>query len=181
MSAPTPQQIQWYKEHASDNLQPNMIAAAVCGLVIAYSAVVLRVVARRASAARTGIDDWLIIAALLPLTGYAISIFLAVRYNGGRHIIFLTQPRSFIERYIAGITAYAVCVVLTKSSILCFYNRIFPSKVLLRVSWAFGLFIGAYNLALVLVTALQCIPLSSFWTHKPAKCIQTRSAFTILA
>ncbi|KAL9046362.1 MAG: hypothetical protein Q9214_000785 [Letrouitia sp. 1 TL-2023] len=108
MSAPTPQQIQWYKEHASDNLQPNLIAAAVCGLVIAYIAVVLRVVARRASAARTGIDDWLIIAALLPLTGYATSIFLAVRYNGGRHIIFLKQPRPFIERYIAGITATPV-------------------------------------------------------------------------
>ena len=61
----TPQLIAYYKAHANETLQPNEIAAGVCGLVIAYTAVVARVFARRASGTKFGWDDWLIVASLV--------------------------------------------------------------------------------------------------------------------
>ena len=63
----TPQMIAFYKEHANDTLQPNEIATGVCGLVIAYTAVLARVWARRASASKFGWDDWLIAVSLVGL------------------------------------------------------------------------------------------------------------------
>ena len=68
MSSLTPAEIQYYKAHANDTRQPNMIATAVCGLVVAYVGVFLRFMARRKSAAGFGIDDWLIVAALVGQT-----------------------------------------------------------------------------------------------------------------
>ena len=228
-SSLTPAEIQYYKAHANDTRQPNMIATAVCGLIIAYVAVFLRFIARKRSAAGFGIDDWLIVAAVVgqtlrpvdhvceasindlsadmkqfPLTGYSICAFLAVSFGEGKHILFLKSPRSFIEvglpsirqsssiphptlisfhvkGYVATITSYSICIVLTKSSILCMYNRIFPSRGLLRTSWTIGVIVVAYNIPLVLVTALDCIPLSSLWTGEPGTCIHTLQAFTTLA
>ena len=71
--------------------------------------------------------------------------------------------------------------MLTKLSILFFYNRIFPSKGLVRASWVIGSIVVAYNVALVLVTAFECRPLSTFWTRKPGTCINTLPPFTVLA
>ena len=229
MSSLTPAEIQYYKAHANDTRQPNMIATAVCGLVVAYVAVSLRFIARRKSAAGIGIDDWLIVAALVaqthifidkiceasnkelpadleqfPLTGYSTCSFLAVSFGEGKHIIYLKSPRSFIEVglpftcrpssiahsrlttshvkvYVATIISYSICIVLTKSSILCMYNRIFPSGGLLRTSWVIGAVVVAYNIPLVFVTAFECIPLSSLWTGEPGRCIHTLPAFTTLA
>ncbi|MCJ1460657.1 hypothetical protein MMC28_011039, partial [Mycoblastus sanguinarius] len=180
MSSLTPAMIRYYKEHASDNLQPNMIAINVCGTLLPYIAVALRFIARKNSVVTIGVDDWLILAALFPLTGYAISSLLSVHFGAGRHIIFLKSARSYSETYIATITAYAACIVLTKSSILYFYNRIFPSKSLVRTSWALEFIIVVYNVAVVLTTALECIPFSSLWTGKKDNCIRTVLPFTIL-
>lgn len=65
MAAPTPQQVQYYEQHAGDNRQPQMNASNICGLIIAYSAVSLRVLARHQSKAGLGKDDILIFLALV--------------------------------------------------------------------------------------------------------------------
>ncbi|KAL8945985.1 MAG: hypothetical protein Q9222_007558 [Ikaeria aurantiellina] len=182
MSTISPEQLQYYEEHASDDRRPNMLAAAICGLILSYLAVALRFFARRTSATQVGLDDWLILAALIPLTGYFICACLAVHFGEGRHIIFVSNVEGFVQVYTTTIVAYSLCVVLTKVSILTFYNRIFPSDWLKRASWAIGLLTAGYNLALILVGALECIPLSTLWTHKPGgTCIDTVPPFTALA
>ncbi|KAI0376105.1 hypothetical protein F5Y04DRAFT_267193 [Hypomontagnella monticulosa] len=177
----SPEEIQYFQEHANDNLQPNIIASQVIDLVLAYVFVGLRIWARRTRKMSLGHDDWLIIAALVPLTAYAIVGWLLVSFGEGRHIIFVTNSAGFVQGYVAVIVAYALCVVLTKLSILCFYCRIFsPVKRLLYTSWGFGIFIVAYDLALIFVAAFQCIPLSSMWTGVPGKCYNTVPPFTTL-
>ncbi|KAI0405666.1 hypothetical protein F4802DRAFT_596935 [Xylaria palmicola] len=177
----TPEEIEYYKEHAGDSLQGSIIASNAAGLALAYIAVGLRIYARKAAKAPFGHDDWLIIAALVPLTAYAIVGWIQVSFGEGRHIIFVTNRAGFIQGYVTAIVAYALCVVLTKISILCFYCRIFfPMKRLYYISWGFGIFIVAYNLALIFVTAFECVPLSSLWTGAPAKCFDTLPPFTAL-
>ncbi|KAI1779529.1 hypothetical protein F4818DRAFT_453587 [Hypoxylon cercidicola] len=177
----SPEEIEYFQEHANDNLQPNIIASHVVGLVLAYIFVGLRIWARRARKISLGYDDWLIIAALVPLTTYAIIAWLLVSFGEGKHIIFVTNSVGFVQGYVAVIVAYALCVVLTKLSILCFYCRIFfPVKRLFYISWAFGIFIVAYDLALIFVTAFECVPLSSMWTGAPGVCFNTVPPFTTL-
>ncbi|KAH9909708.1 hypothetical protein F4778DRAFT_10299 [Xylariomycetidae sp. FL2044] len=177
----SPPEIQYYQAHASDTKQPAILASQTVTFVLAYIFVGLRIWARQASKASFGPDDWLIVAALVPLTAYAVVGYLQVSWGEGRHIIFLTNAEGFVQGYVAVIVAYAVCVVLTKLSVLCFYQRIFsPMKRLYHLSWGFGVFIVAYNLALVFVTAFECVPLSSMWTGAPGKCFDTLPPFTTL-
>ena len=58
-------EILYEKAHASDNLQPNMIAIGVCGVILPYVAVTLRFFLKRKSVASIGKDDWTILAALV--------------------------------------------------------------------------------------------------------------------
>jgi hypothetical protein len=177
----TPEEVKYYKEHASDSLQANIISSNAAGLALAYIFVGLRIWARKTGKTRFGLDDWLIIAALAPLTTYAIVGFLQVGFGEGKHIIFVTNVPGFIQGYVTCVVAYAICVVLTKLSILCFYCRIFyPIRSIFYISWGFGIFIVAYDVALIFVTAFECIPLSSMWTGKPGKCFDTRVPFTTL-
>ncbi|KAI0799441.1 hypothetical protein GGR55DRAFT_480358 [Xylaria sp. FL0064] len=177
----SPEEIEYYKEHASDSVQPSIIASHTIPLVLAYFFVGLRVWARKVGKAPFSYDDWLIIAALVPLSTYSILGWIQITFGEGKHIIFVTNQPGFIQAYVTAIVAYSICVVLTKLSILCFYCRIFfPIQGLKYISWGFGIFIVAYNLALIFVTAFECIPLSSLWTGAPGNCINTLPPFTVL-
>jgi hypothetical protein len=137
--------------------------------------------ARKAEKTSFGHDDWLIIAALVPLTAYAIVGWLVVSFGEGKHIIFVTNLAGFIQGFVTAIVAYSITTVLTKTSILCFYCRVFsPIWSLRAISWSLGIFIVAYNLALIFVTAFECVPLSSLWTGAPGKCFDTLPPFTAL-
>ncbi|ETS85552.1 hypothetical protein PFICI_03577 [Pestalotiopsis fici W106-1] len=177
----TPEQIEYYKEHAADDLRPSLIAAYAAGLTLAYIFVGLRIWARKAGKPSFGLDDGMILAALVPLTVFAIVGWISTTFGEGRHIIFVTNAAGVVQVYVVAIVAYAICVVLTKVSILCFYCRIFfPIRHLPLVSWIFGIFIAAYNLALIFVTVFQCVPLSSMWAGAPGKCFDTLPPFTAL-
>ena len=65
MSHLSPEQVQYYKEHASDTLQPNIIIKSALGLPFAYIFVALRWMARRNARLAYGADDWLILLALV--------------------------------------------------------------------------------------------------------------------
>ncbi|KAK9777710.1 putative Integral membrane protein [Seiridium cardinale] len=176
-----PEQIEYFQEHASDDWGPSDSASAAAGLFLAYLFVGSRIWARKTGKMGLSHDDWLVIAALVPLTTYVILAWLTVSFGEGKHIIFITNVAGFVRGYVAAIVVYAICVVLTKLSILCLYCRIFfPVKSLFYISWGFGIFILAYNLALIFVTAFECIPLSSIWTGAPGKCIETLPPFTTL-
>src|SRR4051794_31753448 len=96
----SPEKIDYFKEHANDSLQPSIIASNVAGLTLAYIFVGLRIWARKVGKARVGRDDWLIIAALAPLSTYAIVGWLQVTFGEGKHIIFVTNRTGFIQGYV---------------------------------------------------------------------------------
>lgn len=118
MAAPIPPaQLKYYEEHASDNQQPNLIATIVLCLVLPCIAVFLRFLARWINNAAYKADDWLILSALvrknsesqlvqflwllistqLPLAGMSTTTGLGVRYGEGKHIIFIKNPRGFVQ------------------------------------------------------------------------------------
>lgn len=61
----TPQEIQYYEEHADQSLQPNELACYIIGYVLALTAVALRCYARWHTKLRFEKDDYFIIAALV--------------------------------------------------------------------------------------------------------------------
>ncbi|OJJ07027.1 hypothetical protein ASPVEDRAFT_88293 [Aspergillus versicolor CBS 583.65] len=177
----TPEEIAYYEANASDDLRPNQIAACTCGIAFAVSAVVARMISRRRSRVKLGWDDYTICVALMGQLTYACLMALNVANGEGLHIIFLKDMRLFAQVYVGAIICYSITIMLTKISILIFYHRIFPVKWLTAVSYAMGVLVISYNLALIFVAAFQCIPLSSLWTGKPAQCINVSPPFLTLA
>jgi hypothetical protein len=66
MSLP-PEEIHYQEQHASDNRQPDIIAAVAVCLSAAVISVILRLVARRLLKIRLQLDDWLILIALVSI------------------------------------------------------------------------------------------------------------------
>lgn len=68
-STVTPEEVAYYKAHASDDRRGNQIAAATIGLALASAAVTARVISRLRSRAQFGLDDWMILVALVRTRG----------------------------------------------------------------------------------------------------------------
>ena len=64
-SAIPPAQLEYFEEHAGDNVQTDLIVIPVVCLVIACTAVFLRFVARWKNRAPLQADDWLILLSLV--------------------------------------------------------------------------------------------------------------------
>jgi hypothetical protein len=67
---------------------------------------------------------------------------------------------------------YFSTIFTIKVSLLYLYRRIFPQLWFRRALYAFGAFLVAMTLASLLVSLLQCIPLSKMWEPtKPGRCV----------
>ncbi|PWY82518.1 hypothetical protein BO83DRAFT_423337 [Aspergillus eucalypticola CBS 122712] len=180
MPALTPEQVAFYKAHSGDDLRPNETASLVCGLLAAIVAIGARITARRISRVQLGPEDWTIFAAVLGEITYGVIFAKAINNGQGRHIIFIKDLVSFSMGYVAAIVSYSYTVMVTKISILIFYRRLFRSRWLMACSWIIGIIVVMYNLAVILIAGLQCIPLSDLWTGG-SSCINTEPPFTGLA
>lgn len=81
---------------------------------------------------------------------------------------------------------YMVSVTLTKLSLLLFFLRIFPSRTLLKIAWALGIFIVLSNFCILIALAFQCVPFHGYWTNwmyktNPVKCINQFAALNVAA
>ena len=87
------------------------------------------------------------------------------------------------QAFLSEIILYSVTIALIKISILLFYHRIFPSRTLFKLSCILGAIIIAYNVANILVTTLQCIPLQDLWTTwgTQGKCIDNVVPYAIIS
>ncbi len=65
MASFSPSEIQYMESHVADNRSGQLYATNVVCAFAAYLAVVLRLIARSLTKARYGLDDWLIVAALV--------------------------------------------------------------------------------------------------------------------
>lgn len=114
MAVPTKAELTYMEEHIGDNKVPSIVVAnVVCGLA-AYSAVGVRLYARRSSGVKLGRDDYCIMAALVrcflsvsqPETllidgqvsyaGYIISYCITTAFGMGRHAISMKNPQGFV-------------------------------------------------------------------------------------
>ena len=63
MISPTPAELQYMKDHISDNRIPEVIATSVTCMLIGLAAIILRFVARYLIRAERKTDDWLVVVA----------------------------------------------------------------------------------------------------------------------
>ncbi|CAI7652865.1 unnamed protein product [Penicillium palitans] len=141
-------------------------APAVATYSLAVIAVGLRFYTRfRVQTVKVGADDWVIVAALLPVTACIALIVLASGYNGlGKHVWSIPPPEvvEMMRILFAFILFYVLTTPLVKISILLFYRRIFGMTypiwfcMFLSVGYFFSGWIAFLS---------YCRPVSYYWTQ----------------
>ncbi|KAI1358338.1 hypothetical protein F5Y08DRAFT_322067 [Xylaria arbuscula] len=153
------------------------IAVAIIFPLAAIVTLVLRLRARHSAAESWFIDDYMIVAALLSVIGYAIINILAVAmYSLGSHLPFLTilDLIGILKLGYADELVMIISSTFTKLSLVYFYRRILApyrksilTVVLLVVVYAWGV-------AYLATTLFSCFPISKRWDPRdPGYCYST--------
>lgn len=74
MATMDPTELQYLESHRNETRQPNFIASLVIGSVLAYTAVALRLIARRKQKLHLAADDWWIIGSLVSVMVYTADL-----------------------------------------------------------------------------------------------------------
>ncbi|KAE9970252.1 hypothetical protein EG327_010349 [Venturia inaequalis] len=145
-----------------------VIATAVL-LTLTYCVVALRLWARFRYAKSAGIDDALILATMIPLTGMAVSVCLSITTFGmGRHVWNLQTYEMINARKISMVSEllYMLTTCTTKVSVLLFYRRLAAGTITSMFQWmcyASIAFVIVYFITFSTDILLMCTPPSSFW------------------
>ncbi|KAJ8127561.1 hypothetical protein O1611_g6074 [Lasiodiplodia mahajangana] len=157
---PTAEQAAWMLSHPEDSLVANLIACGTIALIAATLSITLRLLSRKIARGRLYLDisDWFAVMAWIFYVIY-ISAFVSVtRYGGGKHVVFVTNPRLLgivraplhsihriygllarikrlpltirgpLKLYIAQENFYAATSALLKFSILSLYRELFRTS-----------------------------------------------------
>lgn len=140
------------------------VAVDVFLIILASTAVILRIISRKLSGAGFWYDDWFAFAAL-PFGITIDASFWAAAYHGfGKHG---GDPTFFLHVLYFDEMWYCTGIFLTKISVLCFYYRIFAITRSLRLAlWIIGGWVIGWWLALTSASIAQCSPIPRYWNRK---------------
>ncbi|KAI1215083.1 uncharacterized protein F4807DRAFT_466395 [Annulohypoxylon truncatum] len=162
---PTEQEVSYMIAHSGDTLVANGIAcASICG-IFSIAFIWLRFysqwhVQRRHSLT---LSDIFIVLAWIFFASFDIGAAATTRYGGGRHAIFITNPRLIQILFILDENTYCYAMAFIKLSILSLYANIFPSRRFRYFLWAVAVFVIAWALSIANVAIFQCRPIAYGW------------------
>ncbi|KAK0511558.1 hypothetical protein JMJ35_006131 [Cladonia borealis] len=180
MSLPSGQ-IQYQLAHIHEDRASEIVISHAVLLPLAVIAVVARFIARRLCRAHIGLDDYMIVVALLAAIGEATGALLCVANGGAKHAVTVKDPIKLNKLILVTEAFYIPGVTAVKLSALLLYRRIFPSKNFRRILWIVGGAIICYTIPQPPILIFQCVPISGAWdpaVHIRAKCVPLNDIFT---
>ncbi|KAL3420520.1 integral membrane protein [Phlyctema vagabunda] len=164
----------------SASQQGNLRATQLVMIILAVAFVGLRFASRYMKGFSFGMDDLLIVSALILLFVIFGITLLGLHYGLGRHAAALQVEdlMSYGKTLMAFECVYVTCITLVKCSLLTMYYRIFPIR---------SIKIGAYILAgvsiswaisICMVSIFQCTPIAKTWNPTlDGHCINLKASF----
>ncbi|KAI1163979.1 hypothetical protein F5B18DRAFT_617192 [Nemania serpens] len=149
-------------------------------LILAVFFVALRLTARRLKGLRLGIDDWLLLAALLFLFVTAGLNYAMLFYGLGRQArtVSMETLETFLKLLVITQIIFITGLMLVKVSILQLYLRIFPSRRFRIAVYVVTGAVVAWWTAITLLTIFQCQPIQkSYQPWIPGQCIPLYGAY----
>ncbi|KAL4941124.1 hypothetical protein BDV06DRAFT_223418 [Aspergillus oleicola] len=154
-------------DDGAENIAYQIWVGTIVTVVAATIAVVLRFISRSIAKAGFWWDDWVIVASLIVNWAMAITRWIQVlKFHFGDHAqdIPLQDIVDYQQSFMAIQLVYFTNAVLTKSSLLLLYQRIFGVvqrfRYALFTSW---FLIISYFIACVIASIFSCIPVSYLW------------------
>ncbi|KAF1845270.1 uncharacterized protein K460DRAFT_376726 [Cucurbitaria berberidis CBS 394.84] len=147
--------------------------------IIAVVTVALRLYTRFFLVRFVGVEDYGIILAMSML------IWTEAKWGMGRHISDVS-PHDLVKTlkvptFWASFIIYGLSLGLTKGSILLQYQRVFKTKRFQIACWTVVAIVIGYTMSSLFSCIFYCIPLRSFWTREPARCVNQHAMWFAIA
>lgn len=141
---------------------------------IVLSIILIRLYTRLGMSKTFGLDDWLILAAIVPSTAFAILAILANRkFHFNRHVwdVPLTEVTFGLQYVIITQIVFTLAQTLTKCSMLALYYRILSSGQKFKIiTIAAAIIIAIQGLIFIIVTIFQCRFVDSYLDTRLGLC-----------
>ncbi|KAL4923135.1 putative integral membrane protein Pth11-like [Aspergillus undulatus] len=140
-------------------------AITIALTVLATVAVILRMVARvKVQQVRFGMDDWFIVASLVPTYAILACTVVGGRYGLGKHVwvVPMNKITRVNQTHFAYVLIYVWAIPLIKLSIITFYRRIFGMT---RIMWLCTFLTLGYFVSCTIAFSACCRPPSYYWTQ----------------
>ncbi|KAI1139363.1 hypothetical protein F5Y05DRAFT_412463 [Hypoxylon sp. FL0543] len=151
--------------HEYDSLVVNIIVCCSVCSVASAAFLLLRLYSQRLVSGKLLLtqSDCLLIIAWVIYVAFVACFASSTRYGGGRHILFVEDPRMVQILNIADENTYAYAMAFVKLSILRLYGSIFTSRQFNCCLWAIAAIMIAWALSCGLSAVFQCRPISHMW------------------
>jgi hypothetical protein len=149
--------------YTGETIRISNIALAVITAFCALSRIIYKAVF---SIGELGCDDYSVFAALVAGVPSIILIDRGIVPNGlGRDVwtVSFDNVTNFVKYLYALEVLYFLQITLTKLTLLFFFLRIFPKRLVRRLLWATIVFNILWGTAFVIVAIFQCQPISYYW------------------
>ncbi|CAF9940318.1 MAG: hypothetical protein HETSPECPRED_002375 [Heterodermia speciosa] len=181
----TQEQIDYQVAHKNQDRASEIVNVHIILMVFTVIGVSLRFISRRLKAG-LGIDDWVMLAALIVFLGEGSGVlYCTTNFKSARHMLFVRNPvgiakaSKHLKLFLVDRRKqclYSTGISLCKLSVLLMYNRIFgrANKPFRCALIATGLFVIAYNFIQFIIIIFQCSPVRAAWdpTVENPKCIK---------
>ncbi|GAQ45190.1 hypothetical protein AtubIFM55763_006651 [Aspergillus tubingensis] len=140
-------------------------AVVVCMYALAFVTIGFRLFSRiKVQQASIGLDDWLIVGALLSGTANMACAIAGGHYGLGKHVwvVTLDEIINMVHILYANVLLYILTVPLIKVSIILSYRRLFGMQ---WTMWACIALSIAYWIGCSVAFLCSCQPVSYFWTQ----------------
>ncbi|KAJ5951566.1 uncharacterized protein N7479_009979 [Penicillium vulpinum] len=163
-----------------DSYQGSYRAGTIAMTILGILFVILRFLARWKKSLKPGLDDYVILAALIPLLTLVGLMLSLTDYGMGLHSEILPAENIMMIAKLLVVfeCIYVTTIAVTKVSILLMYCRIFPTREIRIASMILGGISLAWAIAIILVSIFQCTPIARAWdTRIPGTCIDLKASF----
>ncbi|KAL7941093.1 hypothetical protein V8C42DRAFT_335763 [Trichoderma barbatum] len=154
---------------------PQLLAVILVLLVFAFTAILLRCYVRIRLVKAFGVDDYLMVFAMISFILFCAVAITGIHYGTGRHYWDIEHQEDIQEAlkywYFCYIW-YCVTMIMSKISIGYFLLRITVERIHTWIIWGVMLLTVVTGIVFFFITMLQCAPISYFWNkNQHGSCI----------
>ncbi|KAI0477844.1 hypothetical protein GGR56DRAFT_429377 [Xylariaceae sp. FL0804] len=159
-----------------------LLALSTVITAISFILIVTRCIVRFVFISDPGMDDYMIIGALMGTGGFLATLYLGADEGLGHPMetLSLYQMEYILKLTWAIELLYYTVIVLIKCSIVFMYNRFAISENFRRLCLGTNILLGVFYIICVGTVVGQCRPLEKFWNVAeivPGSCINTTAFF----
>ncbi|KAL4886767.1 hypothetical protein BJY04DRAFT_213521 [Aspergillus karnatakaensis] len=162
-----------------------VVRAVVLLLAISTTLVCgLRLYLRKFILQRFGLDDWLVILALIGVNGFSALAYTCSYYGLGADTedVSADDLATWFKIYFGAECTYLAVGAAVKISLTVFIMRLFPTQFVRISGIAIMIFIGAFTISMTLALTLKCKPVRASWDKSilDARCWDSGTNFAVL-